>query len=108
LDRREKLHGTNAKKPPGPPAPSQPHKIILEGSLTNPRGELVDDPLQVSLANFWKVSQDEMVERRQRLELLEQRLASLKLSVTSDAEYAPLECFPLSPSSYAFETPYQS
>lgn len=84
LDRAAKHHGWTKEE--GVKGPDQPHKIILEGSLTNPRGELVDDPLQVSLANFWKISQDELVERRARLELLEQRLAALKLQLPSDAE----------------------
>ncbi len=72
---------------PAPAAPSEPakpwnpHVIILEGSGANPRAELEDDPLQVALGNFFKVSCDEYAERLLRQETLEQKLSSLKLSV---------------------------
>lgn len=63
-----------------PPKPTNPHAIILEGSICNPRAELEDDPLQVSLGNFYKISTDEYAERLLRQEILEQKLGSLKLS----------------------------
>ncbi len=70
---------SESSKPASSPPPPLCRVLNVEARVVRPRFVVWDDPLQVSVSNFYKVSLDEVAERMLRAELIEQKLNFLKL-----------------------------